>query len=160
VRRWFYIGILVVLYSPLSAQEERYSLKLEEVLFKDFVDSLEEKVMCKVYYAEDWVDSFYVSVNARNEVLEQLISHALAGSGFTFMVTGRNQVILSQGHVFKTDFREAYNRHLTQRMARVDTAIYSIQGQQEDQENSISEEFRLYKIGNPAEMERPGRVEL
>ena len=99
MKGWYYIGILLVLYTPLAAQEEKLSLQLEDVLFKEFVDSLEEKVLCKVFYADDWVDSFFVSVNAQNEALEQLMAHALAGTGFSFMITGRNQVILSQGPV-------------------------------------------------------------
>ena len=152
--------MLVVLCLPLAAQKEKLTLKLHDVLFSELVDSLEEKIWCKVFYADDWVDSFYVSVDAVHEEVGQIMAHALAGSGFSFIITGNNQVILSEGHTIKTNFREEYEKYLADRMSKMDTAIYSLSRQAEEEGNGISEEFRLYKIGNPAEMEKIGKVAL
>ncbi|MBE0666778.1 MAG: carboxypeptidase-like regulatory domain-containing protein, partial [Bacteroidales bacterium] len=154
------ICMLVVLCLPLAAQKEKLTLKLHDVLFSELVDSLEEKIWCKVFYADDWVDSFYVSVDAVHEEVAQIMAHALAGSGFSFIITGNNQVILSEGHTIKTNFREEYEKYLADRMSKMDTAIYSLSRQAEEEGNGISEEFRLYKIGNPAEMEKIGKVAL
>jgi len=145
---------------PLAAQNEKLTIQLHDVLFSEFVDSLENKVLCKVFYADDWVDSLYISVDATHEELGQVMTHALAGSGLTFIVTGNNQVILFKGHTLKTNFQEEYKEYLADHMSKTDTATYSLSGQAEEAESDISEEFRLYKIGNPAEMEREGKVEL
>ncbi|MCK4989255.1 MAG: STN domain-containing protein, partial [Bacteroidales bacterium] len=160
MRRLIYICILLVLSLPLAAQNERLTIQLHDVLFSDFVDTLENKVLCKVLYADDWVDSLYISVDAKHEELGQVMAHALAGSGLTFFVTGNNQVILFKGHTLKTNFREEYTQYLADHMSKTDTTKYSLSGQVEEEESDISEEFRLYKIGNPAEMEREGKVEL
>ena len=90
MKRLVSICILVVLCLPLAAQKGKLTLKLHDVLFSELVDSLENKVWCKVFYADDWVDSFYVSVDAEHEEVGQVMAHALAGSGFTFIVTGNN----------------------------------------------------------------------
>ncbi len=145
---------------PLIAQEERLNLKLEEVLFRELVDSLEEKVWCKVFYADSWVDSFYVSVNAEQKELGQIMADALAGSGFTFIVKGHNQVILSEGYTIKTNFLEEYEKYLADHLSKPDTSGYSLSGQADEKEESINEEFRLYYIGNPAEMDRAGKVRI
>ncbi len=160
MKRLVSICILVVLCLPLAAQKGKLTLNLHDVLFSELVDSLEKKVWCKVFYADDWVDSFYVSVDAEYEELGQVMTHALAGSGFTFIVTGNNQVILSEGHTIKTNFREEYEEYLADRMSKLDTASYSLSGLAEEEENDISEEFRLYKIGNPAELDRIRKVTL
>lgn len=145
---------------PLAAQKDKLTLSLHDVLFSELVDSLEERVWCKVYYADDWVDSFYVSVDAEQEELGQILAHALAGSGFTFYINDNKQVILSEGYSIKTNFREEYEKYLADRMSKLDTTTYSVNGQAVEEENDINEEFRLYKIGNPAEMEREGKVAL
>lgn len=160
MKRLASICIFLVLSLALLAQNEKLTLKLHDVLISELADSLEKKVWCKVYYADDWVDSFYVSVNAEHEELGQIMADALAGSGFTFIITGNNQVILSEGYTIKTNFREEYEKYLADRMSKLDTATYSLNGQAEEEENDISEEFRLFKIGNPAEMEREGKVAL
>ena len=145
---------------PLAAQNEKLTIQMHDVLFSEFVDSLEKKVLCKVFYTNDWVDSLYISVDAKQEEVAEVMAQALAGSGFTFIVTGNNQLILLEGHTLKTNFREEYTQYLADHMSKTDTTKYSLSGQVEEEESDISEEFRLYKIGNPAEMEREGKVEL
>ena len=117
-----YICILVVLCLPLAAQKEKLTIQLHDVLFSEFVDSLENKVLCKVFYADDLVDSLYISVDAKQEELGQVMAQALAGSGFTFIVTGNNQLILLEGHTIKTNFREEYTQYLADRMSKTDSS--------------------------------------
>ena len=149
---------MLLLCLPLAAQNEKLTMQVHDVLFSEFVDSLENKILCKVFYADEWVDSLYISVDAKHEELGQVMAQALVGSGLTFIVNGNNQVVIFEGHAIKTNFQEEYKEYLADHISLTDTAKYSLSGQVE--ESDISEEFRLYKIGNPAEMEREGKVEL
>ena len=133
---------------------------MHDVLFSEFVDSLEKKTLCKVYYADQWIDSLIVSVDAEHEERGQILASALAGSGLTFIVTGNNQFILSKGSAIKTNFREEYEQYLADLVLSMDTTNYGLGREAEEEENDISEEFSLYKIGNPAEMGRKGKVQL
>lgn len=160
MKRLLYICILVLLCLPLAAQNEKFSLKLHDVLFSEFVDSIEKKTMCKIYYANEWIDSLIISVDAEDEEIGQILATALAGSGLTFISAGNKQFILSKGSAIKTNFREEYEQYLADRISKLDTDTYSYSRQPEEEENDISEEFRLYKIGNPAEMDRIGEVRL
>ena len=155
-----YIYVLVLLCLPLAAQQEKFSIHMHDVLFSEFVDSLEKKALCKVYYAYEWIDSLRISVDAEHEELGQIMASALAGTGFNFITTGNNQIILSEGSTIKTNFQEEYEQYLADHVLRMDTATYSLNKQTEEEENDISEEFSLYKIGNPAEMGRKGKVQL
>ena len=160
MKRWIHIAVLLLLCLSLEAQNEKYNLQLKDVLFSELADTLKDKHWCKVFYANEWVDSFYVSVDAQEQEVAQIMNTALSGSGFTFIVGPDKQVILSEGHAIKTNFREEYEKHLADRMSALDTVTYMSKGQVEEEENDISEEFRLYKIGNPAEMEKEGKVKL
>ncbi len=73
MKRLLYIGILVLLSLPLAAQKEKLTIHLHEVLFSEFADSLEKRVPYKVYYSDDWVDSLYVSVDAEQEAIRDLV---------------------------------------------------------------------------------------
>ena len=160
MRKLLYICILIVLCLPVVAQKDLLTLQLHDVLFSEFVDSLEKKTPYKVFYTDNWVDSLYVSVDAEQEAIGQLMGQALAGSNITFVVTGNNQVILSKGHSIKTNFWTEYEEFLANRMLKMDTASYILSRQAEQKENDISKEFLLYKIGNPAELEKGGKVSL
>ena len=128
MKRWIYIAVLLLLCLPLAAQHETYSLQLRDVLFSELADTLESKRWCKVFYANEWVDSFYVDVDAQEQELARIMSTALAGSGFTFIMGPDGQVILSEGYTIKTNFREAYEKHLADRMSAMDTASYMSKG--------------------------------
>jgi len=160
VKRWIYIVPLLLLCLPLAAQNDKYSLRLNDVLFGELADTLEDKLWCQVFYANEWVDSFYVSVDAQEQEVAQIMAAALAGSGFTFIVGPDKQVILSEGYTIKTNFREEYEKHLADRISVLDTVTYTLNGQAQEEESNISEEFRLFKIGNPADMEKEGKVTL
>jgi len=160
MRRLVYTGILILLSLPLLAQKEKLNMHLHGVLFSEFADSLEKEGLYLVFYADDWVDSLYVSVYAEQETIGQVMAQALDGSGLTFVVTGNNQVILSEGQPIRTDFREVYEKHLANRGSKIDASVYKPGRQPEGDEYEISEEFRLYKIGNPAEMEKGGKLTL
>lgn len=151
---------LLVLCLPLAAQKEKFSLKLHEVEFHEFVDSLENLSQFKVFYVAEWVDSLYVNVDAEQKELGQIMEEALSGSGIHCLITADKQVILSKGHTIKTNFHENYLKLLGERRPEKDTAIYRLNGPVQEAALDISEEFRLYKIGNPAEMNRPGQVQL
>jgi hypothetical protein len=145
---------------PLTAQKEKFSLQLDELIFHEFVDSLENRVQCRVFYVADWVDSLYVSVDAEQKELGQIMEQALAGSDINYLITANKEVILSLGFSIKANFHENFLRHLEELRPETDTAKYSLIGQVEDAEQDIKEEFRLHKIGNPAEMNRTGQVQL
>ena len=134
---------------------------LRDVLFSELADTLERKRWCKVYYADDWVDSFYVSVDAQEQEVAQIMATALAGSGFTFII-GRRQAGDSLGRAIRSRQISGKSMKSTWPIARLQWILPVIcrREQAEAEENDISEEFRLYKIGNPAEMEKEGKVSL
>ncbi len=126
MKRLLYICILVLLCLPLVAQNEKISLQMHDVLFSEFVDSLEKKTLCKVFYADQWIDSMIVSVDAEHEEHGQILASALAGSGLTFIVTDNNQFILSKGSAIKTNFREEYEQYLADLVLSMDTTNYGL----------------------------------
>lgn len=152
--------LMFVFFSPVEAQNEKLTLHIENVLFRDFVDHLEKETFCKIYYADDWVDSLFINVDSSGEDLEQILYKALANSGFAFIITGNNKIVLYREYTIKTNFQEEYERYLAENMAETDPVVYVAPLIMVEDEKYISDEFRLFNIGNPSEMNRKGRVVL
>lgn len=160
MRKVFIIYLLAVFCAPLEAQTEKLSLHLEKVLFKEFVDSIENQIFCKIYYANDWTDSLYIDVDSDNESIEEILDKTLADSGFSFIITDHNKIILSRGYTIKTNFREEYEQYLIDHMAKYDSVVYALPVINEEEEKYISDESRLFKIGNPSKINQKGNVIL
>ena len=56
MQRALIFSLLFAFCSPVEAQNEKLTLHIQNVLFRDFVDHLEKEMFCKIYYADDWVD--------------------------------------------------------------------------------------------------------
>lgn len=152
--------LLMLLLLSSEAQEKVQSLHLKDASFKEFVDSIEKKVNYKIYYSDVWVDSLSLSVDASNAKLEEILTRTLADSGFTFIVSDDNKIILSKGYTIKTDFKEEYEKYLVDNMSKIDSNIYILPSNNIEEEKQINDEFRVFKIGNPSDIKRVGTVAL
>ncbi|NOY36345.1 MAG: TonB-dependent receptor [Chlorobi bacterium] len=141
-------------------QEHKLTLHLRNTSFKAFVDSIEGKTQFKIYYANDWVDSLNINISTEKQSIDRILNKVLSDSGITFIITPDNKIILSKGYVIKTNFREEYEKYLAHASNKVDTGIYTLPGGKNVAERKISDEFRLFRIGNPAEMNQGGQAVL
>lgn len=151
---------MVVLCSPLVAQTEKLTFHIQNVLFKEFVDTIEKELNYNIYYADDWIDSLYIDVASDNEDIEQILDKALANSGITYIITNKNKIVLSKSYTIKTSFKEEYERYLADNLASFDSVVYALPVDAVDQAKYISDEFKVFKIGNPSEINRKGGVVL
>ena len=152
--------LLVVCGSPLGAQTEKLTIHLQNVLFKEFIDHIEKQLSYKLYYANDWVDSLYITVDSDNEDIGQILDKALANSGISFIITNNNKIVLSKEYTIKTDFKKEYERYMADNMASIDSVVYALPVNTAGEAKYISDEFKVYKIGNPSESSRKDRVVL
>ena len=125
---------------------------MQHASFKEFVDSVERKINYKIYYANDWVDSMRIDIAADKQSIDQVLSKSLADSGFTFIITSGNKIILSKGYSIKTSFKEEYEKYLANHLVKIDSSIYALPENKLEEEKIINDEFKLFKIGNPSEM--------
>jgi hypothetical protein len=159
MKHFFTIAFILFISFNLVAQENKLSLQFSHILFKDLSDTIERSIPVKIYYSNNWVDSLYLEVNAKNDSLATLFERSLGNSGFYFIITDDNKLILSKGYRIKTNFSAEYFEHLKKRVSRPDTIQY-FQLAPENDEKAISDEYKLFKIGNPSSLKNGGTATL
>ncbi len=136
----------------LEAQNDTLTLHIQHASFKEFVDSVEKETNYKIYYANDWVDLMNIDIAADKQSIDQVLNKALVDSGFTFIITPENKIILSKGYTIKTSFKEEYEKYLSNHLVKIDSSIYALPENRPEEDKIISDEYKLFKIGNPSEM--------
>jgi len=120
----FHFSLFFVFSFNLLAQKNNLSLQFSHILFKDLSDTVEKSIPVKIYYSNNWVENLYLNVDAKNDSLESLFSRTLRKSGFYFIITDDNKLVLSKGYRIKTNFSTEYNEHLKRKALRLDTIQY------------------------------------
>jgi hypothetical protein len=155
MKRFLNIVFIFFLAVGLRAQGKNLSLSFSKILFKDLVDTVEKTVSVKIYYSNTWVDSLYLNIDSKNDSLSGLFNRSLVNSGLNFIITSDHKLIFSKGYSIKTNFSSEYREYLRRSMVKPDTTTYNLPSQKTE-ENTISEEYKVFKIGNPSASSRSG----
>ena len=149
IRKWLISGFFFISVIGSYAQDNRLTLRFDSIAFTDLVDTLEKRVPYKFYYANEWSDSLYLNVNSSDIPFEELLNRILKPAGFSFIITGDNKVILSKGSSVKTSFRDEYMGFLKLNRIKGETQDF-VPPAVKEKESSISDEYRIFRIGQPA----------
>jgi hypothetical protein len=139
----------VLLFFSLAisyGQESYVSLKFDNIRFSELIDTLEKLIPVKFYYSDKWVGNLSLSVNEQNVPFSKFIGSTFTRLGFSYFITGDNRIILSKGFTVKTKFGEEYLEYLKRSFVGKDTSMYYQSPVKT--ESNISEESRIFKIGN------------
>lgn len=94
---FFFVGLLTFSVSSL-AQQTKLSLKFDEVSVKEIFNQIEEKSEFVFFYNEDYIDvNRKISLNVKNESVENILTEVLKGTSNSFKVYDRQIVILGSG---------------------------------------------------------------
>jgi hypothetical protein len=159
MKKALFIISLIILAGNAGAQDNNLSFRFSDILFRDLVDTIEKRVEVKIYYSNKWVDSLYLDVNAKNDSIESLFSRALKKEGFSFIITDNNKVILTKGYTIKTNFKDQYNAYLKKNFAKPDSSYY-VRPVQFRESTTISDEYKVFKIGRPSESSKSDKATL
>ncbi len=149
MKRYLPILILIVLTLNSSAQEKKLSLKFNRLSLRELADTLEKTIPIKIFFADSWNDSTYFSLDQGSDSLSSVLNKTLTAKGLSFIITPDNKVVLSKGYRIKTNFRKEYLEFLANRISRSDSSAPPPPSAKKD-DSAISNEYRVFKIGNPA----------
>jgi hypothetical protein len=156
MKRLLWILLCLALAFNVSAQDNKLSLRFQQILFKNLADTIEKSIPVKIFFANNWVDSLYLDVNSDNESLITMLDKTIVRNGISFIVTGDNKIILSKGYTIKTNFRKEYLEYLEKNLARADTTDYSMP-EVNTEDKSVNYEYQVFKIGNPSGQSKDGK---
>jgi hypothetical protein len=132
----------------VRSQDYNLFLQLDSIMFRNLADTVEKLHPVKIFYADEWVDSLYLNIDARDEPLPAAFKKILSPRGMTFIITDDQQLILSRGYSIKTNFSREFREQLQKRYRMNDTAQYIRFNYSEEQ--AVKEEYRTYIIGKPS----------
>jgi hypothetical protein len=155
MKKCFIIVVFCLVSYPLFSQDNRISLQLKNILFKDLADTIEKAIPVKIYYSDRWVNNLHLNVNASNDSLSAIFNETLGNTGFYFIITDDNKLILSKGFRIKTNFSREYSEQLRKKATKPDTIRY-YQAASENKEAGINDEYKVFKLGNPSAFKSVG----
>lgn len=162
MKKLFCILFFAIYVLNAKSQDNKISLQLQQILFKDLADTVEKTVPVKIYYSDKWVDNLHLNVTSENESLNTFLNKTIGRQGLSFIITDDNKIILSKGYTIKTNFRKEYIEYLERNLTRADTSTYTgyaISVPKVD-ENIFNDEYKVFKIGNPSGQSKEGKVIL
>ena len=151
MRKIIITAFLIFSLFSLYGQEKKFSLHYSDILFRDLADTLEKRVEVQIYYADKWVDSLYLDVDARNDSIESFLNRILRKEGFSFIIAEGNKVILTRGFNIKTNFMDQYSDYIRKNLSRPDSVTYYTPPQAAENQGGADDEYRLFRIGRPSE---------
>lgn len=144
---------IIAFSSQIAAQNEKLNLTFEKILFEEFVDTIETMLPVKIYYANEWVDSLYISVKSNNQSLTTILDKIFQNKKFSYIETDRNKIIISKEYKIKTDYAIEYKRYLQTKTYDNDTNIYTLPTVTSETED-INEELKVFRIGSASKYEK------
>ncbi|HSO77623.1 MAG TPA: carboxypeptidase-like regulatory domain-containing protein, partial [Bacteroidales bacterium] len=149
IRKWLIAGLFLISVTWSYGQDNRLTLRFDNISFRDLVDTLEKRVPYKFYYADEWADSLYLNINLADVTFEEVLNRSLRPAGFSFIITAGNKVILSKGSSVKTSFRDEYIGYLERNLTNMEAQDF-VPPAVKEKESAISDEYRIFRIGQPA----------
>ena len=149
MKKFLSIILFVLLSCNLNSQDNKLSLHFKRILFKELADTIEKTIPVKIYYSDKWTDTLYLDIDSENDSINDIFNKTLSKSGLSFIITPDNKIILSKGYTIKTSFRKEYLDYLEKNSTRYDTAKY-VQSSLIKEDTLISDEYKVFKIGNPS----------
>ncbi len=159
MKRSLFILVLLGFTFFLRGQDNNLTFQFSRILFDDFVDTVERKVPVRIYYSPRWTDSLYLNVSATNSTVEGVLDKALRRDGLLFMITPDNRIILSKGYAIKTGFAKEYETYVRDKYAESASADF-LRPVQQEEASTVSDDYRLFRIGRPSAGGIPERVTL
>ena len=123
-----FIGLLLFFSTAQSfAQDSNISLHTDSTHFEDIISTLEKKTGYYFYYNPVWVDSLYLTIDADNESLEQILTQICESRKLSVIFTDNKKVIFTKNYKIKTNYATAYLKYLQNtKIVQQDTTKYSL----------------------------------
>ena len=140
-------------------QDEKLSLQVDSIQFRELADTLEKIFPVRFYYDDEWIDSLVVSVSARALPLGTILENTLAGKGLSYFLTDDNRVIITKVYTLRTTFGSDYLEYLSKERLRTET-MSEYESLLRPEESTVSDESRIFRIGNRSDAAKGGNAVL
>ena len=101
--------ILIAFGHSLAAQkEEKISVSVTSTPFPAFVKLLEEKTTTRFYYNQTNLDSFFVTVDATELTLADILQKVFVNTPYQFLIRSENRVYITREIAIQPELPEGF----------------------------------------------------
>ena len=89
--------VFLFIADAASAQNNRlYNMSFEKIAFEQFVQNLERQTEYRFYYSAADIDSFAVTIDAKEKTLEEILTQVLNEKGLRYSIDPRNNIFITK----------------------------------------------------------------
>lgn len=141
----------LLFFSLFSLKGQRISIQQDSISFNETISILEKQSNYHFFYAEDWVNDMLISIDFKGEDISTVLKWLGNKTQLDYKILNKKNIIFTKGYRIKTNFAEEYIRFLSHsKTQKADTIRYKAPKATTEKEKSISEEYKVYTIGNRA----------
>jgi hypothetical protein len=150
-------SILLLLLCFRAQGQQGQPLKInghfDDVTIEEFVKQIEKQTPYFFYYNKEDFDSTRITINVKNQALQELLTTVFANTDFHFVIDSKDQVFLTKGVAIRSSVTP---KEATALEHQNDAEPES----QEERQKASAAENKLYVIGEPSSHKNPGNVTI
>ncbi len=146
-----FISSFIFLFVTASfSQGVKISISSDSLSFDEVISIIEKKTDYHFYYNTLWVDSLYLTYEARNKPLDQILAEICTPRNLSFTFLEGKKVVLSKNYKIKTNYTTAYLKFLKNSTAQKQDSSRHALPKIAEKQGAINDEYKLFTIGNPS----------
>lgn len=156
------ITIFIILFFQLVLLKgQTINLQRDSISFPEIIYILEKQSDFQFYYADNWVENKIFNVNFQETNINEVINWLGNKSHLNFKILSKKNIVFTKDYKVKTNFSEDYLRFLSHmEIQKTDTIKYEAPKALTQEKNTISEEYKVFTIGNRAKNPNKRKVTL
>ncbi|WP_282125340.1 TonB-dependent receptor [Marinifilum flexuosum] len=157
-----YIAITICLLIQLTTiQGQTIKLQKDSVSFNEIILVLEAETDFHFFYHSSWVDQYTFSPNFSDVKPITILNWLKKETQLNYNIIHNKNVIFSKGHILKTNFYDQYLNHIAKANEQlIDTNVYARTLHVVEETKTISDEYRIFTIGNKQQTAKDGIATL
>jgi hypothetical protein len=125
--------------------KQLYNVNSDSLLFPKFIENLELQTEYRFFFNGAQLDSFYVTIHAREKTIEEIFDIIFVNTGYHYSIDPRNYVFITKGAPIVTSLPQGF---FNKTMTATDSArLTALANEGKKKETLASIENKLFDIG-------------
>jgi len=159
MRKLFFFSIFFL--SLYSLEGQNISIQKDSITFNEVIASLEKQSNYHFFYSKDWLNDKLFSPHFSKTEIKTIISWLGEKTQLNFKILQKKNVVFTQDYRLRTNFYESYIRYLSHsKSSNIDNIKYKAPIIPKEEKSTISNEYKVFTIGNKANNPHKNAVTL
>ncbi|MEL7531691.1 MAG: carboxypeptidase-like regulatory domain-containing protein [Bacteroidota bacterium] len=160
-----FLGVLFLFFLPLlvwgqNPDDLRIDAKFQDKLLYEAILELETQYPIQFYFAPQWIDSVFVSHEAKAQALDPFLKALLAETALSYYREGGSIILTQQTKILPLVASPIPSPKAASSAEEIESALFDREEEGPAEENLFSLETQLFEIGEEAKSQPNTKVKL